>query len=170
MPLLNPQLTPSQTIGPFFGNGLAWMLPATFGAVQISGQVFDGQGAPVIDALLEAWQPTATGPSIHPIAKLQRTATDADGRFSLYLAAPQGNAPAAYITLFARGLLRHVNTAVWLPGQSTHPLLDAVQPAARRGTLLAQANPNSGATYVWNICLQSSASGAETAFFEFQSP
>lgn len=166
----NAHLTPSQTIGPFFGNGLAWMLAATSGAVHISGQVFDGQGTPVIDALLEAWQPAAGGTDSNPIAKLQRVATDAEGRFSLHLPEPKRGAPAAYITLFARGLLRHINTAVWLPEHGAHPLLDAVQPAARQSTLIAQTSKNSSAGFLWNICLQSCACGSETVFFEFETP
>ncbi len=53
--------TPSQTVGPFFGFALPFDADADAvpvgspGAVRIEGQVFDGAGDVVRDALLEAW-------------------------------------------------------------------------------------------------------------------
>ena len=56
------ELTPSQTVGPFFHLGLTWpRVPATVGSVILSGQVLDGVGAAVPDALLELWQADAAG-------------------------------------------------------------------------------------------------------------
>ena len=76
--------TPSQTVGPFFTFGLCTEpqneLPD--GSVRIEGQVFDGEGAPIGDAMLELWSPA------HGFG---RCATDADGRFSFLV--PAGRRP-----------------------------------------------------------------------------
>ena len=59
--------TPGQTIGPFFGYALPVaggeeLVPASHpGAVRLRGTVYDGQGDPVPDALLEIWQADADG-------------------------------------------------------------------------------------------------------------
>lgn len=66
--------TPSQTVGPFFAlpGALPWsdgplVVPeGTPGAVRISGRVFDGEGAPVPDALIETWQADPDGGFAHP--------------------------------------------------------------------------------------------------------
>lgn len=67
-----PQITPSQTVGPFLSLGLPWkdgpyVVPAgTPGAVRISGRVLDGAGVPVPDAVIETWQPDPAGRFAHP--------------------------------------------------------------------------------------------------------
>ncbi|GIH19130.1 protocatechuate 3,4-dioxygenase subunit alpha [Rugosimonospora africana] len=66
--------TPSQTVGPFFAlpGALPWsdgplVVPeGTPGAIRISGRVFDGDGAPVPDALIETWQADPDGRFSHP--------------------------------------------------------------------------------------------------------
>src|SRR5438105_13672613 len=106
-------LTPSPTVGPCFGVGLAFEKgeqlapPGSVDVMRIEGQVLDGKGEPVPDALLEIWQP-ATG--------FGRARTDAEGAFSFTTAkpgptlAPDGRmqAPHFNVTVFARGLLRHL--------------------------------------------------------------
>src|SRR3954469_23936430 len=69
-------ITPSQTVGPFFKYGLTpegkyeWndaftgnlITPDASGErIRIEGRVFDGDGAPVRDAMLEIWQADAQG-------------------------------------------------------------------------------------------------------------
>ena len=67
-----PQITPSQTVGPFLSLGLPWadgpyVVPAgTPGAVRITGRVLDGAGMPVPDALVETWQADPSGRFAHP--------------------------------------------------------------------------------------------------------
>ena len=62
-----PGLTPSQTIGPFLHIALPWedgpeVVPAgTPGSVVITGTVYDGDGTPVTDALVETWQADPDG-------------------------------------------------------------------------------------------------------------
>ena len=65
--------TPSQTVGPFFHLGMAraeWSdLTADHPAgekIAIEGQVTDGDGAPVPDAIIELWQANAAGRYNHP--------------------------------------------------------------------------------------------------------
>lgn len=59
--------TPSQTVGPFVAIGLEWpdgpdVVPAgTPGAVVLSGQVVDGAGELVLDAMLEIWHADPEG-------------------------------------------------------------------------------------------------------------
>ena len=69
-------LTPSQTVGPYFKYGLTpngayqWndaftnnlVTPDTSGdRIRVEGRVFDGDGAPVPDCMLEIWQADAQG-------------------------------------------------------------------------------------------------------------
>src|SRR2546430_16801662 len=61
-------LTRPQTVGPFFHGGLlpeAMNVLVTGGTagerIRIEGCVYDGDGAPGSDALVEIWQPNAAG-------------------------------------------------------------------------------------------------------------
>src|SRR6266403_539637 len=67
------QATTSQTVGPFFQIGLARFYiddltgPGVAGEViEIEGRVFDGDGQPVPDAVIEIWQADAQGDCAHP--------------------------------------------------------------------------------------------------------
>ena len=67
------QATTSQTVGPFFSIGLAWLNrddlagPGISGKhLTLEGRVLDGDGQPVPDALLELWQANAHGRYAHP--------------------------------------------------------------------------------------------------------
>ncbi len=111
--------TPSQTVGPFFGFALP-LVDATDG-VRVEGQVLDGSGEPVADALLEVWRDE----------HFARCRTDEEGAF--HFLAPE--APFVNITVFARGLLRHLNTRMYLPGEADE-VLERVEPG-RRHTLVA---------------------------------
>jgi len=139
-------LTPSQTVGPFFGVGLPFEKgeqlapPGSAGVMRIEGQVLDGKGEPVPDALLEIWQP-GTG--------FGRARTDSEGAFSFTavkpgpVPAPDGpvQAPHFNVTVFARGLLRHLVTRMYFPDETeanaADPVLNLVEPA-RRETLIAK--------------------------------
>ncbi len=75
------ELTPSQTVGPWFAYGLVpnkeydWSDLATGNLVTpdaageriaIEGRVLDGDGAPMKDAMIEIWQADAQGRYAHP--------------------------------------------------------------------------------------------------------
>ena len=160
-------LTPSQTVGPFFGVGLPFEKgeqlapPGSAGSMRIEGQVLDGKGEPVPDALLEIWQP-GTG--------FGRARTDPEGAFSFTtvkpgaVPAPDGRvqAPHLNVTVFARGLLRHLVTRLYFPDETeanaADPVLNLVEPA-RRETLIAK---NCGGVLHFDVRLQGER---ETVFF-----
>lgn len=172
------RLTTSQTIGPFPHEGWRWafaeagIAPSAAPAVRIRGQVLDGDGAPVSDAMLEAWVPNAAASPVPGLAGLHRVPTDDEGRFAFKLPAPQAGPeagePLALVTVFARGVLKHQFTAVFLaddPKIDTAPLLQQV-PAIRRATLLARPDGDGG--YRWDLRLQSAEPAQETVFFDYR--
>ena len=160
--------TTSQTIGPFFAIGLPWpdgpdVVPAgTTGAVLIGGQVVDGAGDPVPDALVESWQADPDGRFAHPddpsgpatsdFRGFGRCATDADGRWAVRtlkpgpLPVPGGGVEAPHLNLsvFARGLLNRLVTRVNFPDEAdanaVDPLLASIADPAVRARLVAVAD------------------------------
>jgi protocatechuate 3,4-dioxygenase, alpha subunit len=150
--------TPSQTIGPFFGFALPFPgdAEADPDGIRIEGQVLDGEGQPVGDAILELWEGD----------QFARCRTDAEGAFHFRArrpAARAGQAPHFELTVFARGLLRQLATRVYLPdadepANRDDPALRAVA-ADRRETLIAR---RSGELLVFDVHLQGDR---ETVFF-----
>src|SRR5262245_43394709 len=86
----------SQTVGPYLHIGLDWLTVARLASadspgehVTISGQVLDGDGQPVTDALVEIWQASAEGLYDHPdFLGFGRVPTDAQGRFQFQTIKP----------------------------------------------------------------------------------
>lgn len=175
--------TPSQTVGPFFGFALPYdsgpqlVSPDTPGAVRIEGHVFDGAGDPVPDALVEIWQADASGVyATKPDAGFTgfgRCQTDRDGAFHFLTIkpgptpGPDGTiqAPHLKVTLFARGLLRHLVTRMYFPDEAADnaedPFLNLVPPEGRT-TLIARQSGADGGTLCFDICLQGDR---ETVFY-----
>jgi protocatechuate 3,4-dioxygenase alpha subunit len=91
--------TPSQTIGPFFAVAMEDESPG--GPLQIAGVLFDGDGEPVSDAMLELWD------GEHFV----RALTNEDGRWAV----TTGEPPHGYIavSIFARGLLQRLVTRIY---------------------------------------------------------
>jgi protocatechuate 3,4-dioxygenase alpha subunit len=136
--------TPSQTVGPFFGFALP--LVDDGDEMRVEGQVLDGAGAPVSDALLEISQED----------QFARCRTDEEGAFHFTVRTP---GPAFFhVTVFARGLLRHLNTRMYLPDEED-PVLSLVDPK-RRHTLVAKRDAE---LLRFDIRLQGPD---ETVFFE----
>jgi len=81
---------------------------------------------------------------------------------------PDGRAQAPHILLaiFARGMLLHNYTRIYLDGEAANaadPVM-ALVPAERRGTLIAKREPGNGnAVYRFDIRLQGDN---ETVFFD----
>jgi protocatechuate 3,4-dioxygenase alpha subunit len=137
--------TPSQTIGPFFGFAL---LPFDGDdQLRVEGQVLDGAGEPVADALLEISQKD----------QFARCRTDEEGAFHFTVHEP--DAGFFNVTVFARGLLRHLNTRIYLPGEE-HQVPSTVDPK-RRQTLVAKRD---GEVLRFDIRLQGQD---ETVFFDW---
>ncbi len=164
-----PDPTPPQTVGPFFAIGLPWpdgpavVEPGSDGAIVLRGTVYDGEGAPVPDALIETWQ---TDPA-SPARGFGRCPTDTGGRWEIVTrkpAAAGGEAPHVAVAVFARGLLDRVPTRIYFADEAeangADPLLSALDPD-RRATLIAAAEDGG---YRFDIHLQGDH---ETAFFGF---
>lgn len=170
-------VTPGQTVGPFFGFALPYpgdsdLVPPTHpDAVQLTGRVLDGDGNPVPDALIEIWQPDATGSTVRRAGSLRRdgftftgwgrAGTDNTGRYRFSTIRPGGAAPFFAVTVFARGLLDRLFTRAYLPGFPPDRLLASL-PDDRRATLVATAVNSS--TLRFDIRLQGPD---ETVFLRF---
>lgn len=181
-------ITPSQTIGPFFayaltpraygGSELATGSVAAEGVagerIRIVGMVYDGDGAPVGDAMLESWQADAQGrynaAGNAGFTGFGRVETTAEGAFEIEtirpgtVAAPDGTMQAPHLSLsvFARGILTRLATRIYFegePGNAADPVL-ALVPAERRHTLIARRE--SDGSYRFDIHLQGEN---ETVFF-----
>jgi protocatechuate 3,4-dioxygenase alpha subunit len=192
-------ITPSQTVGPFFKYGLTpegkyeWndaftgnlITPDASGErIRIEGQVFDGDGAPVRDAMLEIWQPDAQGRFADPKDKralpnaafrgFGRCGTDDSGAYAFDTIKPgqvpdaggRPQAPHILLAIFARGMLLHLYTRIYFDGEAANaadPVL-ALVPTDRRGTLIAaRSQGDGGAVYRFDIRLQGDD---ETVFFD----
>jgi protocatechuate 3,4-dioxygenase alpha subunit len=164
-------ITTSQTIGPFSHEAWKWATElgadTTAGIITISGIIYDGAGVPINDAQIESWQPDAAqAESALAIPGFRRVPSGENGEFELRLSAvPQAaGQPFAYITVFARGLVKHQFTAVFLEDDATlakSAILEQV-PAARLPTLVATRS--AAGQYNWNIHMQGKQ---ETAFFDY---
>jgi protocatechuate 3,4-dioxygenase alpha subunit len=184
--------TPSQTVGPFFGYALPFpqggdiVPPGEPEALTVHGYVRDGDGAPIPDALLETWQegPDGTrsgaggsmrrdpvdggyiGRNGTDFTGFARVATDADGHFVLRTLRPR-TTPYLAVCVFARGLLHHLYTRVYLDGGDggDDALLGSLPPQ-RAATL--RATPEDGRRYRFDIRLQGDATHEETVFLDFR--
>ena len=88
---------------------------------------------------------------------------------------PSGSlqAPHIAVTVFARGLLKHLVTRIYFPDEPANaedPVL-ALVPAERRATLIARKSADAaaqgGSVLEWDIVLQAgSARADETVFFD----
>jgi len=158
---------PSQTSGPFLSIGLldgylgSSLVPEDDPrAIRIRGQLLDGNGDPVPDGLVEIWQANAAGRYAHPedarddvpleegFLGFGRSGTVEDGWFEFVtvkpgrVPAPDGGlqAPHLVVTVFARGLLKHLVTRLYFPDEveanAEDPVLLGLEPDERE-TLVA---------------------------------
>jgi protocatechuate 3,4-dioxygenase alpha subunit len=97
--------TPSQTVGPYYAIGLCRRPDNELDpkGVELSGTLLDGRGDPIDDGLVEVWDPVGR--------RWGRCGTADGGRFEFVL--PR-DATHLEVTVFARGLLRHQLTRVYL--------------------------------------------------------
>ncbi|MCH5670653.1 protocatechuate 3,4-dioxygenase subunit alpha [Streptomyces gilvus] len=186
--------TPSHTVGPFYGYALPFrggeeIAPVGHpDTVTVHGYVLDGAGEPLPDAFVELWgaDPDGNVPTTDGSIRRDpatggylgrngveftgwgRIQTDADGHWyarTLRPGAHGRSAPYISVCVFARGLLVHLFTRIYLPGDETalaaDPLLARLD-GARRDTLIARDEGKG--TYRFDIRLQGEG---ETVFLEF---
>jgi protocatechuate 3,4-dioxygenase alpha subunit len=188
--------TPSQTVGPYFAYGLVgtqygYALSSLFGPtlvrpdtpgthIRIVGQVLDGQGVPIDDALVEIAHADAAGRCPAELEAVSAsgfrgfgrmgTGTEPDRRFEFRTIRPgsaaPGEAPFVLVILTMRGMLNHAFTRIYFdddPANAADPVLTAV-PAERRHTLMAcRADDAGGIVYRFDIRMQGPD---ETVFFD----
>lgn len=140
-------ITPSQTVGPYFGLGLLHPTANELvqGGLRLTGRVLDGAGEPVPDAMVEIWQADEEG-RYRPGFGWGRSGCDEDGRYWFTTTKPgpvDGQAPHLTMMVFARGLLKPVLTRMYFPDEeeanARDPVLAGVDEAA---TLVARTVEN----------------------------
>jgi protocatechuate 3,4-dioxygenase, alpha subunit len=147
-------VTGSQTIGPFFKYAITWRKTAKLfddAAATVSGTLFDAQGNPVTDGFLELWQQHAGQRGGEGFARVH---TDAQGKFEFVC-----DARPVFVSVFARGLLSHFSTRLYLTQDADDAVLKAA--GVRGATLLA--TPISSNAYQWDVHL---GGARETVFLE----
>jgi protocatechuate 3,4-dioxygenase alpha subunit len=140
-------LTPSQTIGPFYGSALIWddLTRAVAGddpqAVTLGGTLVDGDGPFAYPSgVIEFWDER----------QFVRAQTDASGAYRVVIRRPEHapplggrpQAPHLHVAIFGRGLLKPLLTRMYLPGHEVALAADPVfrlVPESRQRTLLAVA-------------------------------
>jgi protocatechuate 3,4-dioxygenase, alpha subunit len=189
-------ITPSQTVGPFFAYCLT---PKAYGyaevvtndlvtedaageRIRIEGRVFDGDGQPISDAMIEIWQADGEGryaspadTRAHPNTRFKgfgRSDCDGEGRYRFTTVKPgpvpgpggMDQAPHVNVGIFARGLLKRLFTRIYFADEAANasdPIL-ALVPEDARATLIARRT-SAEPTYTFDIHLQGEN---ETVFFD----
>lgn len=194
--------SPSQTAGPYVHIGctpnfaeITGVFPQDLGAsmktgpvkgqeIEIVGQVFDGTGTPLKDAMLEIWQADADG----LFNAVNETRGDADPNFTGWGRCPtdmddgtfrfetvkpgrvpfgDGSLQAPHITVWivARGINIGLHTRLYFDDEEAanaeDPILKKVEHASRRPTLIATTDGEN--RYRFDIVLQGEN---ETIFFD----
>ena len=192
--------TPSQTVGPFFAYGL---VPGQYGysggnafpslfdgciadetvpgeKIELVGKVFDGEGQPIPDAVVEILQADASGRYLKSRDEAQPgfrgfgrvgTGTDPRNEFRFQTVKPgatkDGQAPHLNVIVLMRGLLVHAFTRIYFEGDAANerdPVLASV-PAGRRKTLLAVRESDRGGPPVYRFDIRMQGPD-ETVFFD----
>ncbi|VVE21663.1 protocatechuate 3,4-dioxygenase subunit alpha [Pandoraea soli] len=191
------QQTPSQTVGPYFAYGLSpeqyrYDFKSAFTpvvaldraegeAIRVVGQVLDGAGQPINDALIEVMQADAAGRYVQSAEDIERTGFAGTGRCGTGThaehcfvfdtikpgAAAPGEAPRIDVILTMRGLLNHLFTRIYFDDEAAANALDPVLqqvPAERRHTLIARREVSGGrVSYRFDIRMQGDE---ETVFID----
>jgi protocatechuate 3,4-dioxygenase alpha subunit len=153
--------------------------------IRIEGQLLDGDGAAIDDAMLEIWHADAHGhypeyfrqnPDGPTFRGFGRAATDREGRFLFRTIMPGPvpaadgtvifNAPHINVSIFARGLLKRLVTRIYFPGHplnASDPALNAAPPDRRRTLIARRVEGGSGTIFRFDVILQGAN---ETVFFD----
>jgi protocatechuate 3,4-dioxygenase alpha subunit len=175
-------LTPSQTVGPFFAVGLTHerrpdtlthelVGPGTPGQhIRVQGHVYDGAHEPVTDAMIELWQANRHGRYHHPSDRRDdlpldpeftgfgRTGTDDEGRFFFQTIKP-GCVPGPD----GRPQAPHIVVTIFARGMLNHAvtrLYFADEPANAEDAILQRVPPERR----WLLLAQPRDHGGERAY------
>ena len=192
-PYVHIGLIPHQAGFDIFQNNFSNVLvgPETQGErIRIEGRIFDGSGSPCRDILVEIWQANAAGRYNHPADRQEdkpldesfrgwgRTGTNFETGIYTFETIKPGRvagrhgrkpmAPHVNLWLAARGINIGLNTRLYFADEADanaeDPVLNMIEPAVRRETLLARREERDGAVvYVFDIRLQGEL---ETVFFD----
>ena len=181
--------TASQTVGPYLHIGFSWLASETVAApdcpgehLTLTGRVFDAEGKPIPDGVVEIWQANSHGKYAHPedpqdkpqtpgFRGFGRIATDKEGRYRFQtikpgpVPDPEGGtqAPHILVSVMMRGLLKRVVTRVYFPDDplNADDRVLRLVPVERRNTLIARRKDSR--VLEWDILMQGPA---ETVFFD----
>ncbi len=196
---MNSSLPPSpySTIGPFFPGSFVTGCEdlTSFQGKQargqhilLTGRVVEEGNRPILNAILEIWQPDANGVFRHPLdPRFQdadpgffgwgRVRTDVEGKYSIRTVMPGvsngdrwSRCPHLNLMVLAIGLTRRLVTTVFFgeaPDAMRDPVLDCVQdPSARARMFAIRENDRNGAggipVYRYDIVTRGES---ETPFF-----
>ena len=192
-PYVHIGLIPHQAGFDIFENNFSNILvgPETTGErIRIEGRIFDGSGSVTKDILVEIWQANAAGRYNHPADRQEdkpidpsfrgwgRTGTDFETGLYVFETVKPGRvagrtgrkpmAPHVNVWLAARGINIGLSTRLYFADEveanAEDPVLNMIEPAERRGTLLAQRTERDGVgVYTFDIRLQGER---ETVFFD----
>ena len=192
-PYIHIGLIPHQAGFDIFENNFSNILvgPETTGErIRIEGRIFDGSGSVTKDILVEIWQANAAGRYNHPADRQEdkpidpsfrgwgRTGTDFETGLYVFETVKPGRvagrtgrkpmAPHVNFWLAARGINIGLSTRLYFADEveanAEDPVLNMIEPAERRGTLLAQRSERDGVgVYTFDIRLQGER---ETVFFD----
>jgi protocatechuate 3,4-dioxygenase alpha subunit len=119
--------TPSQTVGPFYAIGLCRRPDEELDpdGIELTGRLLDGRGEPIPDGMVEVWDAARR--------LWGRSPTDSSGTYHFRI--PR-DCEVLDAFVFARGLLRHERTRIYL--RPTEDSVLAGLSADQRETLLAR--------------------------------
>lgn len=199
--------SPSQTAGPYVHIGMdpetagldpVFQVPmagplAAAGAagqrIRVTGVIHDGNGDPVLDALIEVWQADANGVYNSPedpryaerdgaVGGWGRVSCDLrSGKYVIDTVKPgpvpgPGNslmAPHLSLWIVARGVNIGLSTRVYFPDEAeanaADPILSLVEETGRQATLIAHPAGRDGDTETYRFDIRLQGDG-ETVFFD----
>ena len=146
-------------------------------AIEVQGRVFQEDGAPLENLIVEIWQADAGGIFRHPADPRHagadpdffgwgRAATDPGGNYrfrTIKPGAPPGRAPHINVMVMFSGIMRILKTTMYFENQDANGLdavLNAV-PSLRRNLLISRQEKNG--LHTFNIRLRGEN---ETPFFD----
>ena len=187
------ELTPSQTVGPFFAIGLTTEKCLVRGIagpnakgerISLKCRVLDGDGLGISDAMLEIWQADAEGRYNHPDDPQEKscdpewrgfgrmgTCEDGTCEFETIkpgrVPGPNGvlQAPHLNLVVFARGMLKQFYTRIYFAGDpaNAEDRVLALVPEDRRETLMAHKDSAKAGAWTFDVRMQGKD---ETVFFD----